>query len=126
MNRFKLKVVSALLFTVLVSNALGRPEGFVHPSDFGDTSSERDLVIAFIKSNVKRTYSAIGLGDPVTLRTMENEELKSFKALRKVTDKTLLDRLIRTYCDDVDMCSYGTLLMMYEEQERASKTELEW
>lgn len=126
MNGLKLKVASAIFVTVLASNALGRPEGFVHPSNFNDTSSERDLVVAFIKSNVKKTYSEIGLDDAITLRMMEAEELRSFKALRKVADKSLLDQLIRTYCDDIDMCSYGTLLMMYEEQERASREELEW
>lgn len=57
---------------------------------------------------------------------MENEELQSFKALCKVADKTLLDEVISSYCDEIDMCNYQTLLMMYNEQEHASKTELKW
>lgn len=94
MNRINLKLVCIVSFAVLASNAMGRPEGFVHPSNFGDTPSERESAIAFIKSNVQKTYSEIGLDDPMTLRMMENEELRAFKALRTVADKTLLDEVI--------------------------------
>ena len=56
---------------------------------------------------------------------MENEELKSFKKLTKVQNRKLLDGVIQQYCG-IGMCNYNTILMMYNEQNKASKENLEW
>jgi len=80
---------------------------------------------AYIKDNVKEQYSKIGMGDPSTLRMMENEELKSFKELTQVKNRKLLDSVIRQYCG-IGMCNYNTILMMYNEQNKASKENLKW
>lgn len=65
------------------------------------------------------------MGDPSTLRMMEKEELNSFKQLTKVSNRKLLDDVINQYCN-IGMCNYNTILMMYNEQEKASKEELGW
>ena len=49
------------------------------------------------KENVKKTYSAIGMDDPSTLRMMEKEELDCFKKLTQAKNRALLDDVIRTY-----------------------------
>ena len=97
----------------------------IHPLDFNGTEEEKQRVIAYIEQNVKETYTAIGMGDPSTLRMMENEELNSFKALMKKENRELLDNVIRQYCG-IGMCNYSTFLMMYNEQNKASKQKLEW
>lgn len=97
----------------------------VQPLDFKGTEIEKQRVIAYIEKNVKETYTAIGMGDPSTLRMMENEELNSFKALMKIENRNLLDSVIRQYCG-IGMCNYSTFLMMYTEQNKASNQKLEW
>ncbi len=99
--------------------------GLIHPLDFKGTEGEKSKVIEQIKVDVKETYSKLGMGDPLTLRMMEKEELKSFKKLIKIRDRQLLDRVIEQYCS-LGMCNYNTILMMYKEQEKASKEDLEW
>jgi hypothetical protein len=38
-----------------------------------------------------------------------------------------MDKVIEDYCSaTLDMCSYSTILMMYEQNLKASKKELEW
>ena len=98
---------------------------FVHPLEFSGEESEKAQVIRFIQANVKAQYSAIGMDDPLTLRMMEKEELKSFKALMNVKDRALLDRVIAQYCG-IGMCNYNTILMMYKEQKKASGDALTW
>jgi len=56
---------------------------------------------------------------------MEEEELKSFKQLTEIKNRKLLDSVIATYCE-IGMCNYSTILMMYQEQLKASKKELTW
>ncbi|MDV6328307.1 hypothetical protein Q5L94_09555 [Idiomarina sp. Sol25] len=115
----------ACLVFILLFPVWGYASDLIHPLDFNGTESEKSKVIAQIKANVKRTYTEIGMGDPLTLRMMEKEELASFKNLTKVKDRRLLDSVIRQYCD-IGMCNYNTILMMYNEQSRASKEELSW
>lgn len=97
----------------------------IHPLDFKGTEEEKAKVIEQIKASVKQTYSQIGMGDPSSLRMMEKEELNSFKKLTKVESRKLLDGVIRQYCN-IGMCNYNTILMMYNEQNKASKEELGW
>ena len=99
--------------------------GFIHPLEYKDTEANRAKVIEYIKSNVKKTYSEIGMDNPSTLRMMEKEELRCFKELTKVINRKLLDRVINTYCE-IGMCNYNTILMMYNEELKASSEELEW
>ena len=112
-----------LMFSVLTSTSFA--SGFIHPLDFSGTEPDKSAVISYIQSNVKATYSKIGMGDPSTLRMMENEELKAFKQLTRVTNRALLDDVIQKYCA-IGMCNYTTILMMYNEQLKASGEKLKW
>jgi len=51
--------------------------------------------------------------------------MKAFKELIKITNTVLLRDVIKTYCD-IGMYNYTTILMMYKEQDKASKETLEW
>ncbi|MCV6589350.1 MAG: hypothetical protein OIF57_10010 [Marinobacterium sp.] len=98
---------------------------FFNPSHFNGSASQKKQVISFIKENVDQTYTAIGMGDPSTLRMMEKEELNAFKKLTKVKNKKLLNNVIVQYCN-IGMCNYSTILMMYQEQNVASSQQLTW
>ncbi|MBP6731967.1 MAG: hypothetical protein KA149_07910 [Chitinophagales bacterium] len=100
-------------------------QSFVSPIGFVETDANKQKVIAFIQKQVKEDYSKIGMDDPATLRMMEQANLKAFKELTTVTNTSLLTTVIKTYCD-IGMCSYDTILMMYKEQNKASKQTLEW
>lgn len=113
-------VSSILFFPSIVFSAQ-----FFHPLDFKGGAAEKKQVISYIEDNVKATYTNIGMGDPATLRMMENEELNAFKELRKADNRKLLDSVIKTYCN-IGMCNYSTILMMYNEQVNASKKSLSW
>ena len=116
---------AALTFLLLVLASTCCAGSLVHPLDFRGSDAEKKRVISFIQQSVKETYTAIGMGDPSTLRMMENEELKSFKQLTKVKNRNLLDSVINQYCS-IGMCNYNTILMMYREQEKASEKKLQW
>ena len=113
------------LLAILLMPLTSMAAEFVHPGKFSGTKPEKERVIRFIQENVKEKYTAIGMGDPMTLRMMEEEELKCFKSLVKVTDRTLLDSVIAEYCA-IGMCDYNTILMMYNEQKKASGKSLSW
>ncbi|KAF0236682.1 MAG: hypothetical protein FD181_2586 [Prolixibacteraceae bacterium] len=117
------KLLFALSILLISSNLLA--QSFVSPIDFVENDINKGKVISFIKKQVKDDYTAIGMGDPSTLRMMEEENLKAFKELTKVSNKVLLKSVIKTYCE-IGMCNYSTILMMYKEQEKASKQTLEW
>lgn len=116
---------SILLATLIIASTYSNASDFFYPSKFDGSSSHKSQVISFIKGNVHETYSAIGMGDPVTLRMMEKEELNAFKRLTKVDNKPLLSRVIKQYCD-IGMCNYSTIYMMYKEQNQASSAQLTW
>ncbi len=119
------KKYTFLIIFLIISSLTVFAERFVHPLDFTGSDKDKQAVITYIKKNVKDTYTAIGMGDPATLRMMENEELNAFKQLTKATNRTLLDEVIQTYCN-IGMCSYTTILMMYDEQLKASQQQLSW
>ena len=102
-------------------------QSYVSPIGFSTNESNKNKVIAYIKKDVKATYSAIGMDDPSTLRMMENENLRAFKELLSIRGKntSLLKKVEKTYCG-IGMCNYSTILMMYKEQLRASNEELVW
>ena len=87
------RLALALSFLVFANSASAVE--LIHPLDFKGTEEEKQRVISYIVQNVKETYTAIGMGDPSTLRMMENEELNSFKALMKKENRELLDNVIR-------------------------------
>lgn len=118
----KKTLVLAILTLVCVS---AFADDFIHPLDFRGTEQEKKAVIAFIQEYVKDTYTAIGMGDPATLRMMEREELEAFKKLTAAKNRKLLDEVIRTY-RPIGMGSYTTISMMYEEQLKASQESLAW
>ncbi len=117
------KIVLALGVILFTSNLFA--QSFVSPIGFVQNETNKNKVISFIKKQVKDDYSAIGMDNPMTLRMMENENLKAFKELTKVTNKPILRDVIKTYCD-IGMCNYSTILMMYNEQNKASKETLKW
>lgn len=98
---------------------------FVDPNSYQDTPENRKRVIDYIKLEVKETYSSIGLGDPVTLRMMEKENLDAFKVLIKVKNKELLKSVIKKY-SNIGVYNYSSYLMMYNAQIDALNTELSW
>ena len=118
------KIAFVLIIVLFVCSALFA-EGFIHPLDFRGTEQEKQAVIAFIQENVKETYTAIGMGNPATLRMMEKVELGAFKELTQAKNRKLLDGVIETYCS-IGMCNYSTISMMYEEQLKASQEKLAW
>lgn len=119
-----MKKVLALVIVLLFPIG-SMASSIIHPLDFKGTEGEKTKVIAQIKTDVKKTYSQLGMGDPATLRMMEKEELNSFKKLTKINNRKLLDSVISQYCG-LGMCNYSTILMMYSEQNKASKEELTW
>jgi len=100
-------------------------QSFVSPINFTPTESNKKRVIEYIEKQVKEDYSAIDMDDPSTLRMMEKENLNAFKELTKVKNTGLLNSVIKTYCE-IGMCNYSTILMMYNEQNKASKESLSW
>jgi len=118
------KILLALMMILFISTIVAAAD-FVHPLDFKGTQAEKDKIIAYIKENVKSTYSKIGMGDPSTLRMMEKEELDNFKRLTKVKNRKLLDNVIKQYCN-IGMCNYNTIYMIYQEQLKASEESLNW
>ena len=98
---------------------------FVNPITYNESETSKKNVINYIKSNVKKQYSQINMSDPLTLRMMEDENLKAFKRLIHAGNKPLLQKVINQYCA-INMCNYVTIKMMYEEQFKASKKTLKW
>jgi hypothetical protein len=114
----KLLIISTLSLSMFASS-------LIHPLDFKGTNEEKNEVLSFITKNVNNTYSKIGMGDPATLRMMEEEELKSFKILTKAENRKLLDSVITQYCS-IGICTYSTIKMMYDEQLYSSQKKLNW
>ena len=117
------KIITCTLFLLIATPVFAAD--FVHPLDFKGTNDEKQKVVAYIKENVKETYSKIGMDNPSTLRMMEQKELDSFKQLTKAENRKLLDKVITTYCN-IGMCNYNTFLMMYNKELSESKKSLKW
>ena len=100
-------------------------QSYISPVGFNNSDYNRSKVIEYIKYDVKKTYSAIGMDDPSTLRMMEKENLDAFKQLLNAKDKNLLKNVEKQYCN-IGMCNYNTILMMYNEQYKASNETLKW
>ena len=119
-SRMKKILFSSIILLVNASAAK-----FVNPVGFGGSEVEKQNVITYIKEDVKKTYTAIDMGDPMTLRMMEKKNLEAFKKLLQVKNPSLLHNVIKTYCA-IDMCNYVTIEMMYRKQSDASKKKLGW
>lgn len=117
------ELLSVLVVFILTFNLFA--QSFVSPIGFDSSEENKQKVVSFIKKQVKEDYAEIGMDDPMTLRMMEEENLKAFKELIKVTNTLLLKKVINTYCK-IGMCNYSTILMMYNEQNIASNKTLEW
>jgi len=117
-----MKTLAFLLFPSFMFS-----QSYISPIGFEMNDYNKNRVIAFIKSDVKKTYSEIGMDDPYTLRMMEQENLNAFKELLSIRFKNinLLKQVESTYCG-IGMCNYNTILMMYKEQLKAASKELEW
>ena len=115
------KLILLLLFVPLVSFG----QSYVSPVGFQNNDYNKNKVIQYIKYDVKKSYSAIGMDNPTTLRMMEQENLNAFKELLSAKNKTLLKKVEKTYCD-IGMCNYSTILMMYKEEVNAASKSLEW
>ncbi len=103
-----------MLFVLGLASA-ARGQAFVSPIGFVDSESNRKAVIRFIEHQVYTDYTSIGMKDPMTLRMMEQENMKAFKQLIRATNTALLREVIDAYCE-IGMCNYNTIWMMYEEQ----------
>ena len=119
------RTICLALILFLLSSINVFAANFVHPAEFTGTKAEKEQVLAFIEQDVKERYTKIGMGDPSTLRMMEKNELEAFKQLTKVTNRALLDSVIKQYCN-IGMCNYDTILMMFNEQNKASNEKLSW
>ncbi|MDB9872820.1 hypothetical protein OAD02_05905 [Alphaproteobacteria bacterium] len=113
-----------LLITLFSSASWG--DTLISPIGFQNTDENRKKVISFIVKNVKKELTALGMDNPSNLRIMEENELKSFKKLLDVKDKTLLRKVMIEVCDILDMCNYEYILIMYEQEKKASNSKLEW
>ena len=114
-----------LAFAMLGLASLSFGQTFVSPIGFVDNEANRAKVVRFIEHQVYTDYTAIGMNDPMTLRMMEDENMKAFKNLIRATNTTLLRQVIDTYCG-IGMCNYSTIWMMYQEQSKASNNTLKW
>lgn len=114
-----------LAFAMLGLASIGIGQTFVSPIGFVDSDANRAKVVRFIEHQVYTDYTAIGMNDPLTLRMMEDENMKAFKNLIRANNTTLLRQVIDTYCG-IGMCNYSTIWMMYEEQSKASNNTLKW
>ena len=117
-----IKKTTIALFVMLSTIFAGT---LIHPLDFTGIDKEKISLIEFIEKNVEETYCAIGMCQASILRMMEEEELKAFKELTTVKNRSLLDSVIATYCG-IGMCNYSTILMMYNEEKSASNKSLQW
>ena len=115
------RILYLFLFLPLVSFS----QQYVSPVGFKVNETNQNRVLNYIKYEVKKSYSAIGMDDPSTLRMMEKENLKAFKELLKAKNINLLKSVEKSYCD-IGMCNYNTILMMYKEQSKAATESLKW
>ena len=118
------KTIVAFLILLFFPVALFA-QAYVSPVGFQNNDYNKNKVIQYIKYDVKKSYSAIGMDNPTTLRMMEQENLNAFKELLSAKNKTLLKKVEKTYCD-IGMCNYSTILMMYKEEVNAASKSLEW
>ena len=131
----KIILISALLFSFNTS-----AKDLIHPLDFKDSEQEREAVISFIKEDVYKTYCENDLlagicSSESLLREAENLSLEGFKKLTKAQDRTVLDKIIKMYCDNdneimyeiyVVFCNYAFLVDLYEQELNATNSELNW
>ena len=118
--------LSVLVSFFCISFSVSAAE-FVNPYHFIENDVNKKAVIEYIKERVHDDYcKRIDMCDALTLRGMEEENLKAFIALTKAENKQILDRVIYDYCNQVDMCDYVTINGMYQENLSASEKELTW
>src|SRR5580658_6512368 len=111
--------------TVSLFSLVSFSQSFVSPIGFVETDASKANVLAFIKKQVHDDYTKIGMGDPTTLNMMEKQNLDAFKELIKATNTTLLQQVIKQYCD-IGMCNYSTIWMMYKQQNADSQKSTKW
>ena len=111
---------------LLPMTAMAMPKGFVDPTTFKGSEAEKQSAINYIKARTQKDMKTIGVDSPATLRMMEQSNLDAFKQLTEATDKKLLKKVIKTYCGQIDMCTYQNLKMMYDRDLEASKQDLNW
>lgn len=119
-----------LLSVVLLSfSSIVYSSDFIHPMSFSNTEAEKERVVEYIET--RTDYEYCGLTSDMcyekTLRMIERENLNAFKRLISVTNKKVLNNIIEDYCsDEVNMCNYVTIEMMYHKNLRSSKEKLTW
>lgn len=119
-----------LALTFLFSSTTFAAGKFINPMDFDGSQAQKDQVVEFIKARVHKDYceGPVDMCQESMLRMMEKKNLDDFKAATKATDRKIMDKVIKDYCENsmVDMCSYTNIWMMYQQNEKASKQSLEW
>ena len=115
-----------ILLIIIASTSYLFGQEYVSPVGFTMNDYNKNKVVEYIKYEVKKTYSAIGMDNPSTLRMMEEENLNAFKELLRVGKNiSLLKKVEKTYCG-IGMCNYSTILMMYKEESKSDSKSLEW
>ncbi|WON77839.1 hypothetical protein [Serratia sp. UGAL515B_01] len=119
------KIIAASLFLLAFSVSAK----FINPMDFDGSEAQKNEVIEYIKSTVKRDYcnDTVDMCQDTMLRMMEDENLNAFKLATKATNRKVMDRVIKDYCSsEVNMCNYAMINMMYDENIKASNNSLKW
>lgn len=91
-----MKIFLFLLLLLSSNVVFARPRDFVNPMTFKNTEKEKKTVVDYIKRQTKEEYRAIDMDDPMTLRMMENENLKCFKYLvSDARNSKILNKVIK-------------------------------
>ena len=119
-------LLSALLF--LAAAVQAAPSTYVDPLSFDGSDAQKAAVLSHIEKIVHKEYcEGLGQCSPTTLRVMEEEELRAFKALAsRDIDRKLFGIVYKDFCVAIGDCAYSTLAMMYRMEQRASEKKLQW
>ncbi|HIP15128.1 MAG TPA: hypothetical protein EYG74_06540 [Sulfurimonas autotrophica] len=115
--------MNKLFFTLLLVASINA-ESFISPINFKNTQENKNKVIAFIKFEVARNNQGMDIDEAVA-RYDEEMQLEAFKTLIHVENKGVLKSTIKNNCDEYG-CSYGVILMAYQENIKAKNKVLSW
>lgn len=107
---------------------VGFAADFVSPITFDGSDEQKQQVIAYIEERVEEQIKSFGDESSHSMRQMlEEQSLKSFKALTQTTDKELLQAVIKRNCSGgIDLCDYTVIEMLYQQDLKAKNKKLEW
>ena len=99
--------MKALLFIVSLVCPICAFAGFIHPMDFDGSEAQKKEVVEYIKARVKQEYcdGSLDMCQNVTLRMVEDENLRAFKKATKATNREVMDKVISDYCGSSSVVS---------------------